>query len=916
MRFPAFAIAVACAGLAGAAGAAPADAPTRESGTVSMWVTPKDGKWRDVELFSLPCGGPGAGTIRLSVDRKRFVVSRDCAGIEPVTVEVPKTGGRTHLLLTWDDCRENIYVNGYCHRYCSVGIVGLMRDVAPFKPSKARPDKKPSERRTFAEGSAGEPSYLGGKNAKGYALEVLRASGRYSPMMAAVNEYRALGVPRPPVPDYAKEYAGHVNPYVKDTSGMKRELVEEIVLDENGVAALEKANRFKIVGPRQFGVCDGTAYLETGKKKDERFAVAFDIDATHPLYEIEFAYPDDAVRTVAITVQTRNGWGADSTLQVGYCTGDDHPLSRKIRSYRCLYWTGAANDKNPEPCGKLAAVVTKRYAVRDTGGAALAAIRVYRVSDGKLPRLAIPQLPKGVEGRHFAVNYEDPAIGCDFGTRYTTGRGEEQEKMIDRMIAVMRYTGQDRFHYPRAWYYGFNDPYDEIPANPRGWHPHGWYEAWYAKFDHEGLGFVPTMHPHGIPFDPAILTEGSETDGSLHPTAASISDTGEVEWAWGSPKSNFAHPATRAYIDELFDKILAEGAKHPSFKGIELRFTEVGILCWVDERQGYNDYAVKSFAKSIGVGIPRTIDARDPLRGAAYAQWLRENHWEAWLDWRCGFVTRQCEKLAKKLRDARPDAKLYLDCALTIRPNRIPWINENYYKPGFWPRYIRGMGLDVKALSRIEGVVMTQMTIPSDRRWFPNLKPDQFAKIVERDGLAENYPMTQHSEYAAYYCFDRYWESPAGRSYGKGSPMELSCAWLKEIPWQVVTINASGANSMRPFAMALKVRDWQELMKGGYLIGTYGMEPYLRPFMAAFRALPAVPFENRASSSPDVTVRGKTVAGRDYLYTVNTCAEPRKVRLAGKWKDLVTGEVVSGGEIALGPYALRSFAASAKTRAR
>ena len=99
------------------------------------------------------------------------------------------------------------------------------------------------------------------------------------------------------------------------------------------------------------------------------------------------------------------------------------------------------------------------------------------------------------------------------------------------------------------------------------------------------------------------------------------------------------------------------------------------------------------------------------------------------------------------------------------------------------------------------------------------------------------------------------------------------------------------------------------LSKGGFLIGTYGTEEVLLPFIRAFRALPAVPFAD-VSSQGDVRVRGARFGGQDYTYAINigeTVAEVRLDLPSGS-RDLVSGDAPPTA-LRLAPYELRAFAA-------
>ena len=107
------------------------------------------------------------------------------------------------------------------------------------------------------------------------------------------------------------------------------------------------------------------------------------------------------------------------------------------------------------------------------------------------------------------------------------------------------------------------------------------------------------------------------------------------------------------------------------------------------------------------------------------------------------------------------------------------------------------------------------------------------------------------------------------------------------------------------------------MSKGGYLVGTYGMEDHLRAFAAAYRALPAVVMKE-VGRQGDVVLRQADYDGKSYFYVVNTDWKPVTVKLSVPegTRNLVTGASLSGdAKLALGPYQLMSFAAPAGSAA-
>ena len=112
--------------------------------------------------------------------------------------------------------------------------------------------------------------------------------------------------------------------------------------------------------------------------------------------------------------------------------------------------------------------------------------------------------------------------------------------------------------------------------------------------------------------------------------------------------------------------------------------------------------------------------------------------------------------------------------------------------------------------------------------------------------------------------------------------------------------------------MPLRYKDVLGISKGGFLIGSYGMEPELIAFAQAFRALPAVEFSDVKGSTETVKIRRWSDGKRTWFYAVNTTLDPVTVTIAkpGTVLDLARNvEIKYEGDakIKLGPYALRSF---------
>ena len=298
-------------------------------------------------------------------------------------------------------------------------------------------------------------------------------------------------------------------------------------------------------------------------------------------------------------------------------------------------------------------------------------------------------------------------------------------------------------------------------------------------------------------------------------------------------------------------------------------------------------------------------DRNDPMRGKAYWEWIRDNALEEWIDWRCDVFTGFWAAIARKLSSVRPDLKLWIACFTTS------WIkHERFLEPDFVLRVNREHGIDAEKLEKaIPNLILAQCTVPADyRRRGYRLDPADRERQLSLPLERQTFDMLGVSSFPWVGQHDRYWETAIGKSSAeKGGEESLSHGWFKECIWRVCTVNPSGVNAMRHFAEPLRYHDLLGMSKGGFLVGTYGMEPHLAKFAQAYLALPAVKMDEFFRSG-HVVGRKASCFGRTYGYVVNTGASEAtaEVYLPEGAKDCVTGHAIAG-PLHLAPYELRSF---------
>ena len=824
-------------------------------GTVAFWLKkelPRDGD-KHTLFYCRGANNPGGGTLDFWTSGSAVVLERHDLDNwrDTLWIDWPSIGAGWHYYtITWDDEKTVFYVDGWIMpRYLDTR---LNDDYSPMRNALLVSDRRTFDRKMKAFRTFHLGSRNGARAQKGVfddvkiwsealtrdeVLELARQSGvKESAQNAKAKTGRNI-------------YEG---PSEKVPGRITRtRLVQRI---RPAVDAHFTKDNFSAVGRLSTNVLNGVAYLEAGGRTEDRFAIRLRIDAGKPLYVIEIDVPDDKRRSCEFLVQRSRNYYGDAVLESGLFCGGSLPNSNRMRTERYVYWTSDAD------------VTLIASTISDYAPAAIAEIRIYE-TDGKLPAClpATRPSPKETPRRHFASYWEDPAINYDFGTDFRDPKAFGE--MIDRCAAYMKFVGQDVLAFPACFYGG---RLGENRYLIRDLQP-GYLDAFMTRFDEEGLFVVPTVNQQVVPIQDGVVTRESMQDGSLHGTSIAIHSTGFPNWGgWhGTPPNfNVAHPDVQNEFARIVSDLAKEGKSHASFLGVALHLPTLNPMWFGSIESGYNDYCIDAFEKATGIKVP--VDRKDPLRGKAYADWLKANAYEAWVSWRCDVVTGFYARLAKILEEARPDLKLWL--------NAIPiWSDEpsKLLQTNHTQKALLEAGFDVDRITaRIPNVVVGLTGFPAwwengirhDQRFF-NLSDGEVSGLRDWSIRANRFGVLRDKAGAWAHFHDIYRESDVGRQ--RIGLEVLSTDWLDEISWRVSTQHAIGSHALKPFAEALAGCDAQVLSCGGFLIGTLGMEPELSRFMREYRKLPAVKFADMPAPRGWV-FRTADCDGRRWVYKLKT----------------------------------------------
>lgn len=649
---------------------------------------------------------------------------------------------------------------------------------------------------------------------------------------------------------------------------LQLEKIDEVALGATNLPP----SRFRSVGGLRRGTLKGVDYLEAGPNFHDRFAVRFNLGTEGDLFLFEVDYPDDRERLIDLLVQPVADASNPYEQECGVATGGDYPTGNETRTMRLLYWARSASD--PAAMRRLRDVALIAMTGRHSGPAALSAVRLYRVKGG----LPVARKPSGE--RHFFLYYEDPAVIYDF--RQASHTFENFVEMLDRMVAYMKYSGQDALAYPGSWYHGLMD--DDYRPRP---HRNRYLQGFAERFDREGLSLMPTINLQTIWLPEGGITRRSMGDGSLHASPLSIESNGLVAWAnWHEfpPNFNISHPFVRQAVLDDAAALADELKDHPSFLGICLHLTSITCPWWGSLDCGYNDYTIEAFEKATGVRIP--CDRKDPMRGRAYADWLRRNALDRWIAWRCDVVTELYREIAGILQSRRLGLKLWVNAEPTMiykSPGRI-------MDSEIVGRLLLEAGIDAdKLTAAIPNLMLGVTTEPQGSRHSAYRRPgstETRRRIGELPWSEDSYRWMRRAGAPCVNFHDSYFEDAIG---GSGRPTErLSGDWLSECRWRVACLNGPGREALREFAVALGCCDVRHFAKGGFLVGTYGTEDVLTPWMDRFHSLPAKRFSD-AGKRNGVVLRTAVVDGRHWAYLVNTQGRqaPVEVMVDGQHRRLV-----------------------------
>ncbi|MBC2602603.1 hypothetical protein [Puniceicoccus vermicola] len=576
------------------------------------------------------------------------------------------------------------------------------------------------------------------------------------------------------------------------------------------------------------------------------FSYRIRLPEANRLYRLRVEYPDDDRRSMGFWVNdgTRSGTAGGTINTGGVETGDQYPLSHSMKVHQSYFYP------------------------RDTDHVVVAVLNLVPYMKAAAARIQIDLVESGLaaaplgetRGRTFGYFFEEPG-------RWLKFFGGGKDGISDDLLTLNRW-GQWNRHI------GANLMFPTINVYQANTFPSSELDGYFSTPDNEvrlatliaekyGSKFIPEFHLTGQGwFDAEVMGVDHEYVGEgrnreLVITYASpraeervIQDKdGDTRYA----REAFVYNALHPDVQEKYINILGELADTLSdteaFAGISTRmmftwqwqgWNSLPGLNW-----GYDDWTISEFEKDTGIRVPGADG--DPERFQERFRFLTGDAMDEWIEWRCDRIYDYHQRLLTRIRQAKPDAKLYFHI-YDMNPSESygDGVIDNLRAVGMdWERYADG---DEFVLMPEGSRYGRRFSMPiSDARKF-EVQHEEQSQQIQSSGLRP------YGIYSEYYEVNRNldWSQLGGKPYS---------AFDANLP--------SGVYERGMYAHAMAENDTAMFRNGGsgWIFGTPEL---LQPFFREFRSLPTEAFTHSESVRDPVALWTlDEYEGDSFFYLVN-----------------------------------------------
>ena len=350
-----------------------------------------------------------------------------------------------------------------------------------------------------------------------------------------------------------------------------------------------------------------------------------------------------------------------------------------------------------------------------------------------------------------------------------------------------------------------------------------------------------------------------------------------------APYYNPLDPRVQKAIQNVVEELTQRYGDHDSFGGVALQFGMETYVQLPDQDWGADDMTLARFSAD------EQKSGRDPFGEGVTEAELRTR----WMQWRARQLANWYQTVGELVVAAKPAANLYLseiNPMQFVEPGDTRVVNIEH-KLNVHDSLLR-MGIDPKQVSKVNNVVLLRTS---------------WVKHADRNSL--NLDLATEAQRDEIFAASQDTQGPSTANHGSVVLMPSDTLELKSLyegddsKASVSSVRLStqysfvGLDQRRQFVHDLATSDSQVLLAGGRM-AMFGQEKTLKELIAAFRRLPAKPFQtvgpDHRIGQPIVT-RTLSHNGETYIYLVNDSPWPTtavysltggsyKVRSLGNWE--------------------------------
>jgi hypothetical protein len=497
-----------------------------------------------------------------------------------------------------------------------------------------------------------------------------------------------------------------------------------------------------------------------------------------------------------------------------------------------------------------------------------------------LPVLKI-NAPKNYPERKIGIWNEDPTMPgyawFNQDTMYDNIDLDFWRTKYQRTIEYLLYSGHNEWNIMCSEYHGdiVSDQFllpRSCASSSCGYIP-GWANVAATMLERDKIDFFASVHAEfgddsgavaGL-FGSAYSTDIFEADRMGDKSINRMKNDNSFVKSFGTSVDPL-HPLVQEAHLRLVRSYCEMFKPYQHFKGVRF-ISGASSLYYSGITEGYGDYDLKAFEDDTGIKVP--VSGDDKKRFSKRYDWLMANAKEQWIDWRC----RKMTEYYKKLRDAvcRDDPNRSIGIYV-MNHGKVARLYDKWpaTEPSVY-EYFRECGIDMKMLANEKGISIT-----------PSIAP-----YLERSPVGDNVtntirPYSFSSDMSPYFQAQK--EPAAFIAYHgnmevlpRDKPRIADYWWdfgswfgRKNGPHHIFSTPQPPDAYYREFLTHLLAEyDPQRITHGFWGSPDNGNIGEAQKFYAAFRAIPAVKFEDVPGADDPVRVRFYNGKSETFVYFVN-----------------------------------------------